>query len=619
MSSETEKPIIDTLETDKPHSVCVMVSQDECQEDKKTEIKDLKDNAGSVVIRIEPAATTETDSQNTDSLNSKNSCEKHRGEEQSLSSTESDHTTNSLSSEEDDGAGLANPAFVEDDELEEGKKKKKCHHRRPSCSPNKDIECISGVAVGGSGGDGHLPNPPIMTDVTDMSKKGDDEKSEKSDAYSEYFMPNTEYKTQIGGDYEKTKKEPTAAKIFCWIISSLLLTGAVILAVLIGTGIIDTDPTKHIKVSRKLSPENVSRAGPGHLMEVRLENAPNVLTNDPDFFSHKKEVGYFDGEFKITNLGWNSDFQDSTTFQYQQLADILETELNSLLDNRFPKFAFNARIQRLTEGSVVVSFKIDVVSRTDGGDVINSDNILNAILDNLDNELGYLFGKFLVPPASIIINREETISQNIMNRDDQNETNDLEHQLETYEEEIFSKPRLETITDLVFGKTTNNYEVSITTGELGRGDEATPSELNDPNLIEFVTTATLAESDSQTESATERWPAADNVEIITTVFESTLATVSQSTITDESPDNDKLDDWVDSQTGIYDLSEISVESRTEYYEAETERSIEDMELVKFQNTNDELDNEEANTLKYDVTTDNISLELNTFQTNIENF
>ena len=140
MSSEPEKPITDVVETDKPHSVCVMVSQDECQEDKKTEIKDLKDNAGSVVIRIEPAATTETDSQNTDSLNSNNSCEKHRGEEQSLSSTESDHTTNSLSSEEDDGVGLANPAFVEDEELEEGKKKKKGHQRRPSCSPNKDIE-----------------------------------------------------------------------------------------------------------------------------------------------------------------------------------------------------------------------------------------------------------------------------------------------------------------------------------------------------------------------------------------------------------------------------------------------------------------------------------------------
>ena len=311
-------------------------------------------------------------------------------------------------------------------------------------------------------------------------------------------------------------------------------------------------------------------------------------------------------------MGWNSDFQDSTTFQYQQLADILETELNSLLDNRFPKFAFNARIQRLTEGSVVVSFKIDVVSRTDGGDVINSDNILNAIMDNLDNELGYLFGKFLVPPASIIISGEETIDQNIMNTDDQKGTDDLEHQLETYEEEIFSKPGLETITDLMFGKTTKNDEVSTTTSELGGRDEATPSELNDPHLIEFVTTTKLAESDTQTESATEMWPAEDNVEIITTV-------IHQSTIIDESPDNDKLDDWVESQTDIYNLSEISVESRTEYYEAETERSIEDMELVKFQSTNDELDNDEMNTLEYEATTDNMSLELNTFQTNIENF
>ena len=140
MSNEPEKPITDIAETDKPHSVCVMVSLDECQEDLKAEIKDLKDNAGSVVIRIEPAATTETDSKNTDSLNSNNPCEKHTGGEQSLSSTESDHTTNSLSSEEEEGAGLANPAFIDDEEVEEGKKKKKGHKRRPSCSPNKDIE-----------------------------------------------------------------------------------------------------------------------------------------------------------------------------------------------------------------------------------------------------------------------------------------------------------------------------------------------------------------------------------------------------------------------------------------------------------------------------------------------
>ena len=36
--------------------------------------------------------------------------------------------------------------------------------------------------------------------------------------------------------------------------------------------------------------------GPGHLMEVRLEDAPNVLTNDPDFFTNKK------GEKKLAVL-----------------------------------------------------------------------------------------------------------------------------------------------------------------------------------------------------------------------------------------------------------------------------------------------------------------------------
>lgn len=309
-------------------------------------------------------------------------------------------------------------------------------------------------------------------------------------------------------------------------------------------------------------------------------------------------------------MGWNSDFEDSTTFQFQQLADILETELKSLLDNHFPNFAFNARVQRMTEGSVVVSFKIDVVSKTDGSDVINSDNILNAIMDNLDNELGYLFGKFLVPPASVIITGEETVDQNIMNRDDKKEIDDLERQLETYEEEIFSKPGLDTITNSMLAKSSD--EVSTATGELEGTEEATPSKLNDLNLIEFVTTAKLAESDTQqTESATEMLPAVDNVEIITTVF--------QSNITDESPDNDKLDDWIESQTDIYDLSDISVETRTEYYDAETERSIENIELAYFQSTDDELDNDEANTSEYETTTDSISLELNTFQTNIENF
>ena len=250
---------------------------------------------------------------------------------------------------------------------------------------------------------------------------------------------------------------------------------------------------------------------------------------------------------------------------------------------------------------MVVSFKIDAVSKTDGSDVISGDNILNAIMDNLNNELGYLFGKFLVPPSSVII------SGDIINRDgqDEEEINDLEHQLETYEEEIFSKPRLESIPNLMFDGQYENDEVSTTTEE-GTG-KATATELNDLNLIEFVTTAKLAETDTQTELVS----AVGNVEIITTLL--------GSRITDESADKENIDNGIESRTDIYDLSEISDETQTEYYAPETERTIENIELVYFEASGDELDNEEANNSEYDATTDNISLELNTFRTNIENF
>ena len=140
--------IADLSHTDKAQSVCVEVN--ECQD--KIE-RDLKDNEKSqtVVIRIEPtaeaAAAANEIRQNTDSLNSNNSCEKH--ENPSLSMTESENTSESISSsEEGDGDGVSNPAFVEDEEeTEDISKKKKGHQRKPSCSPNKDIEVCKSISV----------------------------------------------------------------------------------------------------------------------------------------------------------------------------------------------------------------------------------------------------------------------------------------------------------------------------------------------------------------------------------------------------------------------------------------------------------------------------------------
>ena len=146
MSSESESKIISDLsETEKAKSICIEVN--ECPDKIET---DLKDNKTSVVIRIEPGATETLDKgQNTtetDILNSNcnNPCEKH--EDPSVSLTESENTTASLTSE-DDQQGVSNPAFVEDEEEKETNKKKKGHQRQPSCSPNKDIEVKSNLSI----------------------------------------------------------------------------------------------------------------------------------------------------------------------------------------------------------------------------------------------------------------------------------------------------------------------------------------------------------------------------------------------------------------------------------------------------------------------------------------
>ena len=64
-------------------------------------------------------------------------------------------------------------------------------------------------------------------------------------------------------------------------------------------GIIDTDPTRTIKVSRNLEPNRVggSEGGRGDLsasvdlIEVNKTDLPNVRTNLPEFFTSKAGKG----------------------------------------------------------------------------------------------------------------------------------------------------------------------------------------------------------------------------------------------------------------------------------------------------------------------------------------
>eukprot|EP00090_Calanus_glacialis_P004020 TRINITY_DN12988_c0_g1_i6.p1 TRINITY_DN12988_c0_g1~~TRINITY_DN12988_c0_g1_i6.p1 ORF type:complete len:756 (+),score=233.77 TRINITY_DN12988_c0_g1_i6:48-2315(+) len=203
-------------------------------------------------------------------------------------SDKSDSTASINSSFEDvqngTKTGLANPAFVnvDVDVLKEIEKKNK---RTPHSLENNE-KSLS--ADEGNGLSHELDNtsPPIMAEGTKNAK------TEKE--YSEYFIPENEKTKSFRGETEplyetKSKDQGNTnwGKFCCWIFILALLAGAITVGVLIGIGVINLEPLRQIKESRNLDKEQAS-TDTAKLFEVTDADAPNVLTNDPDFFASKK-------------------------------------------------------------------------------------------------------------------------------------------------------------------------------------------------------------------------------------------------------------------------------------------------------------------------------------------
>ena len=329
------------------------------------------------------------------------------------------------------------------------------------------------------------------------------------------------------------------------------------------------------------------------------------------------DVKYFDGEFRITNVEWNSDLEDNTSYRHRQLADVIKTELDQLLSNFYKNFDFKTSVKQFKKGSVIVHFDLEAKLNTDGSNVINEDNILDAIANNLEDEFGYLFGKFIVPSGSLMIQEKqsETSIHVILEDGEEKDINNLEHQLESYESETFSHPRLETITEIKLDGHTlettkiavrsNMFENITTTTTLAdtiTQQNETGVAHHQSGAIEFESTTSLEDiTENETETKT-------NLEIISTRNKNII----------ESNDKDLLSAEIESRTDIYDQSQISDETQTEYFETEIvnlERDDIELEYLKAKDNEEDYDiyNNEN-----EVTTDVSSLEINTFNSNIIN-
>ena len=311
------------------------------------------------------------------------------------------------------------------------------------------------------------------------------------------------------------------------------------------------------------------------------------------------DVGSFDGRMRLTNVDWHPDLADPSSPRHQQLAASLGTELDSLLGSRYSDLAFHTTVAGFTEGSVVASFTIDVASRTGGRDVITAESILDAILDNLDTELGLLFGRFLVAPGSVEVRPASAAAPE--EAEEESNLNELEQELETLEQKIFSKPGLESDiwTALLFGPDTDTSD---------QDDQAETATIEAETVEEEATTrlaeAEMDGADSDDNTRADQPPA--------------LAAMDEGISEEEK--QFPTDEMNSATEIVYAFSEVEEETRTEYPEVteNMETNVEPIEFVFFKVSEDK--NDDADDEALEVTTDDdMYLELNTVHSNIQNF
>jgi len=125
---------------------------------------------------------------------------------------------------------------------------------------------------------GHLNhNPPII------------EKNENHSATKNEMLKSFRGETEPFHKPTKENQENSCGRVCCLIFILTILAGGITIGVLIGTGVINLEPIKQVKESRKLGNDATSEKV-GKLYKVKEPGAPNILTNDPDFFSTKKNL-----------------------------------------------------------------------------------------------------------------------------------------------------------------------------------------------------------------------------------------------------------------------------------------------------------------------------------------
>ena len=214
----------------------------------------------------------------------------------------------------------------------------------------------------------------------------------------ESSTPRYVHKARSGGP-------ANCSRLLCWLLGVALLAGAVAVAVLIGTGVIDPGLAKR-KVGRTLG-----GAGnfPGGLKTLDRANSPNVLTNNPDFFNKANPAlppntvaNAFEGQLRITNMQFDKRLEDPSAEIHRSLAARLEQDLSALLQPILQEVLV-VKVRQFTEGSIVVhySFAWNTPRQESKIKVVSLGTVLKRLIDQLKRDNGFLFGRFAMTKESL--------------------------------------------------------------------------------------------------------------------------------------------------------------------------------------------------------------------------
>ena len=166
-------------------------------------------------------------------------------------------------------------------------------------------------------------------------------------------------------------------------------------------------------------------------------------------------------------MNWSSDLADQNSYQFKQLAGMLEEGINDVLRAHFHNFTFHTTVQKFSEGSVIVEFDITVTNNdNDNEELIGKTEIAQALIRNINQDYGFLFGKFSTANNSVIIeDRTEELSQHPENNDGHSIEKNMQSDvtMRTTEEYLTNKHSVQSNTQILAVKSTTATTTTTTT------------------------------------------------------------------------------------------------------------------------------------------------------------